>query len=179
MEVADRSSVVDEAHELLVRANINLSDEEFDRLCYELQRTLLRAYRICADEWERDFDGRPRVWSTGQPEVASASAGAAQQRPGSRRKLSELIEIFLRDSDSASGWAPRTAMQIKSVLDVFLEIVGDRPIGDVTRDVILDFRSKIQKLPPRSALVHKDHTVREVLEMNVDGPKLAPTTVNK
>ena len=55
---------------------------------------------------------------------------------------------------------------------------ADRAIGDVSRDVILDFRSKIQRLPPRSALLYRNHPVQEVLEMKVDKP-LAPATVNK
>ena len=88
MAEGDRSSVVDEARELLARADVTLEAEEFNRLCYELQRTLLRAYRVLADEWERDFDGRPRVWSPGQPEAAPTPTAAQQQRPpGSRRKV--------------------------------------------------------------------------------------------
>ena len=88
MAEGDRSSVVDEARELLARADVTLEAEEFNRLCYELQRTLLRAYRVLADEWERDFDGRPRAWSPGQPEAAPTPTAAQQQRPpGSRRKV--------------------------------------------------------------------------------------------
>ena len=59
-------------------------------------------------------------------------------------------------------------------------IVGaDCQIGDVTRDVMVDFRSKAQQLPPRYTLTHKDKSVSAVLAaMNPDSPKVASTTVN-
>ncbi len=98
MGEGDRSSVSDEARSLLKRADLTLEPEEFDRLCYELQRTLLQAYRVCADEWEGDFAGQPREWSPGQLDAAPTLPAASQQRPGSRRKLSKLIGTFLRQS---------------------------------------------------------------------------------
>ena len=181
MAEGDRSSVVEEARELLTRADVSLQADEFNRVTYELQRTLLRAYRICADEWERDLDGRPRVRTRGQPEVPSASTGRPQQPPGSRRKVSELVETFLKESDGASTWTASTAGQIKSALHTFVEIVGaDRSIGGVTRDVVHDFRSKAQRLPPRYTLTHKGKSVSEVLAAtSPDSPKVASTTVNQ
>ncbi len=113
MAGGDRRSVVEAARELLGRADITLDEDEFNRLTYELQRTLLRAYRILPDEWERDFDGRPRVWSPGQAEGDPATTAAPQQRPpGSRRKVSELVETFLKDSEGASTWTASTAGRV-------------------------------------------------------------------
>ncbi len=176
----DRSKVADDARELLTRADVTLDEGEFNRLCYELQRTLLRAYRICGDEWDADFVGQPRTWHPGQPEVPSASTGKPRQPPGSRRTLSELVETFLKESDGASTWTASTAGQIKSALRTFVGVVGaGRPIGDVNRDVIIEFRSTAQQLPPRYTLKFKGKSVSEVLAAtDPDEPKVASPTVN-
>jgi integrase len=175
MQAGDRSSVVEHARELLDRAGVqSLEGEDFERLCWELQRTLLRAYRICGGEWEGDFTGQAR-----DQEQSASPAPRAEERHAGGKMLSEVITAWIGDHEGKT-WTPRTAKQIKGVIfSVFLPLVGDQWIGEVRREDIRKFREALERLPKRTEMVWRGRTAREVLELQPTPSGLSPKTVNK
>ena len=127
----DRRSVLDEAHQIVKNAGVTLSGDEFDRLCWELQRTLVRVYRTCGAEWEGDFSGEARL--------GPHPAIVAPKRQGSK-PLSEIVAEFVQEHED-KAWTEKTGRMIKKELSDFLEFVGDKAAGEIARDEIRSYRA--------------------------------------
>ena len=173
MDANDRSHVVDDARRLLRDAGVDLEGDDFDRFCWALQRTLLRALRTCRDEWEGDFIGRPR----GEERAGSGVALGPRKQ---RRMLSQVIEAWVGDRVAGKAWTSKTAQQIQGEMDqIVLPLLGDRPIDTISRDDIREFRNSIEHLPVRNDPAWKGRTVHEVLEVKPTPGGLAVSTVNR
>lgn len=180
MLAGDRSRVAEEAREMLKASGETLSEAGFDRLLWELQRTFLRVLRIAADEWEGDFAGLSREDEQDGPRYAPSAlepaSPSATKRP--TLQLSDVIAAHVTDKEGKKSWTAKTGGMIKSELARFLEIVGDKQVGEVTRDDIRRYVTTLQRLPARMALFYPGKSVAEVLAMNPK-PGLSPASINK
>lgn len=82
-------------------------------------------------------------------------------------KVKELIEKYAETKLSDGAWEKHMVSEHKSRLENFLEIVGNIPISQVSREKMRYFRETLRKVPPnrkRSALF-KGKTIPEILEM--------------
>jgi len=177
MREGDRSEVVPHARRLLAEAGQGLKGGDFDRLCHELQRTLLQAYRQGADEWAGDFAGRRRA-DEGPDRGSSAAGGRAGAASGQQRLLSEVITTFV-SKKQGRDWAEKTASQIGKELARFLEIAGDKRIVDVSKEEILRYRQTLERLPARMGTYFPGQSVAQVLARNSDKPRMAPASIDK
>jgi integrase len=101
-------------------------------------------------------------------------------RPGatgdvSPARLSDLIQTFV--SDRRNGWEPKTLLMHSAALRLFVEIVGDRPIEDLTRDDCRAFRDTLAKLPPNMSKRFRGKSIAQVAALN-EAP-MAPKNANK
>ena len=70
--------------------------------------------------------------------------------------LRKLIEIYCETKLKDGAWNRRTLSDHKNRVMSLLRIIGDKPIGEITRQDMRMFRDTLQKLPPRwNALVEK------------------------
>jgi integrase len=152
MAAGDRSKVIDDARRLAAESGISAEGSELDRLAFELQRTLVRAWLDCKAEWQADYSGRPRP-----PEAALGVATPAV--PQSRgRLLSEGIELYL--GVHGGQWAKKTTDETARFLNWFLQLVGDKGVREISREDVRAFEDALAKLPGN---LPKGTRLREVL----------------
>ncbi len=111
----------------------------------------------------------PRAWGN-----QLVLAGPAQTDPG-RMSLSDAIQAFILDREHA--WEARTRLMNTASLRLFIEIVGDKPIGSVTRQDCRTFRDKLSQLPPHLTKRFKGKSVDEVIALKPES--MSTRTVNK
>lgn len=70
--------------------------------------------------------------------------------------LSKLIETYCETKIKDGAWTRRALSDHRNRVVSLLRIIGDKPIGDITRQDMRKFRDTLQSLPPRwNALVEK------------------------
>lgn len=77
--------------------------------------------------------------------IANTAPAAPQTNSGPL--LSEAINSYVQEKTGLDHWKGLTASQNETTLRDFLEIVGDKPIKEITRQTITDFATKFGKLP--------------------------------
>lgn|GEM_PF-3706379 len=175
MAAGDRRSVVDDARRLAQEAGLAAEGDEFDALQFELQRTLIRAYRDCAREWEADLTGSPRMTeSAGVLSPTGSGLFSTVSTVGGGKSLAEAVEAFLSDGKERRRWAAKTYDETARVLGWFVQWVGaDKPIDAVARDDCRTFEDALSKLP---AGLPKDAKLRlEIERAGKDRERLSPS----
>lgn len=172
------------------------SDEAENRL--ELAQGLFRHSQTVADDWlmseryELSLDEYRRVvFAFAKARAQKLAVVAARMRgdwvdtppppapatpkPPPGLMLSAVCAAFLKRP--AKG--DEMAKVYRSVMPVFMEVVGDKPVRELLQQDIEDFFALLCRLPPRWDLekARRKATLRELAEM--DWPKcLAPKTVS-
>ncbi len=114
-------------HEAIQQRDIELSTVEVERLRAKWASTVTQADLSAA----RQQTQAPAVKAT---------------HPNADRLLSDAINQFL--ADKASNCQPDHARRIRSACDLFVELEGDRPVGEITRDHLRTYMSGKLRLVP-------------------------------
>ncbi|WP_259781412.1 site-specific integrase [Aestuariispira ectoiniformans] len=80
--------------------------------------------------------------------------------------LSDASKTYVQDRQS--GWEPKTKMMQEAALRLFLEIVGDKPVAQVTREEGRRFRDTVAKLPPNMSKRFRGMSIKQVLALAPD-----------
>lgn len=133
-------SVEEAARSLLKGATGKPSEADFRVLC----RRLLEARREALWAELRGLQGQPmprhNVTSGGSVIVAEAPRKVTP-------KVSEVVTEY--DRHEMARWKPRSAQMGREGLRFFVECVGDKPIGDVTRGDLREYQAKLRDRPGR------------------------------
>ena len=92
---------------------------------------------------------------------------------------STVLAKYVDTQISDGSWKTHSVNDHRNRLESFLAIMGDKPIDEITRNQVREFRETLRKLPPnrsRSAK-YKDKTVKELLALKVEAA-LNVATVN-
>lgn len=124
-----------------------------------------------------------------------AIAGEPLRRPIARRapeitvpeakptpKVSEMAAMYAEERLAQGRWSPKTAKQGATIFGLVAEILGDPPIGEVTKAHIRQMGLDITKLPANMAKRYPGLSVAEVLaKTQGDGSvaRLESRSVNK
>lgn len=83
------------------------------------------------------------------------------------RLYSALLDKYTTEKLTAGIWQQHTAPDHLNRLKSFIEIIGDRPINDISRDDMRQFRDILRQLPPNRArsAQYKGKTIAEILAM--------------
>lgn len=123
---------VNQARQAILRAGIDLAEHLKARyqgnFNHEPKDELLKKHL-------RNFDG-----------FADAKS-PAQGRPKTAARFSELSKKFLNEQIATKAWEKQTALQARKSFDLFVEINGDLPLSEYTREHSSRFRELIQQLP--------------------------------
>lgn len=121
---------------------------------------------------------RTRGDYTDEPSFMQPLAAPAAFSGAGAKRLSELIALF---SDEHQGeWNHRTRIDNRAIFRDLLEIIGDPPIGLLSKNALIEYREKTQRLPPNRNKTprFKDLSIDELLKLP-DLPQSAPHTINK
>jgi len=107
--------------------------------------------------------------------------GGSRNAYEARQKLSMVVKIFVADKEKE--WTAKTKMETEGVFKLTLDLLGDIPVTSIDRNMVREFRDKLQKLPPNVYKVYSKQTPNEVLKL-IDSGKLTAspmsiTSVNK
>ncbi len=89
--------------------------------------------------------------------------------------LAELVDAFIEEK--AKTWAPRSTQMHSVALRLFLNFVGSKPIGLLSRKECKEFKLTLEKLPPKWQSRFKDKDIRDIASLNL--PPISPATVNR
>ena len=94
-------------------------------------------------------------------------------------KISEVKDEFIRER-LLSGFSPKSTSEINSTLQDLIEIVGDKPIGQISMKDSREFKNVISRLPKHRTQTprYRGLTINEILKL--DGVKgQEPKNINK
>jgi len=125
----------------------DLSLENFDQLCASILRARIEAHRIYAAKLQGSYDQiAPRdPLFVG---LSSATMPGLQGEPEepTENSVESLIQKFL--GLKSVGWAPKTRLDNRRVLDLFAEVVdGNRSIEAIGKEQLRAFRDVLLRLP--------------------------------
>ena len=146
-------SVEELAHGLLKRTAMQPSATEFHILC----RRLLQARREALWAELRGLQGHPMPRRRGS---GAQTHAVSQVPPKVTPKVSEVAAEY--DRLEMSRWKPRSIQMGREGLRFFVECVGDKPLGEVTRADLREYQAKLRARPGRRGAMLSDATVTKL-----------------
>lgn len=107
-----------------------------------------------------------------QPIVLSASEAESADKVGPL--ISEVLNDYLQEQQR-EGVSVKTLSDKRSVVQLFIRIVGDLPIGEINREEARKFKTVALRLPPRINLM-SDKPLAQLIETAVE--TISITTFN-
>lgn len=116
------------------------------------------------------------------PEQLAAAQGAAGGPAASTRRnqgrlISQAIDVYFKEH--ADTWSPEQRRRIRTACDLFVELMGDQAVGEVSRDHLRCYRDVVLPTVPahenKIRLQRGTTTVSESIEAikEVDWPRLS------
>lgn len=108
------------------------------------------------------YDGAAKLQQSSPNPILAPRQESAPQSP----LLSTLIESFLEDQ--AGRNITDMMKKHRSVLPMFLNIIGDKPASQLRQTDIVDFFALVHKLPPRWKNIHDKQklSIRQIADQN-------------
>lgn len=166
-------SITQTADALLSANGIQFDREsdEYKRFCRDLLKAHVEVLKTELRRWEGDYGTPP-------PGLAHTAGAQPQQPTGNVKLLSEVIADFVRHKESDKSWAYRTGVMFKSGLAIFLEVVGDKPITEITKTDIRGYKETLHRIPKNMSLKYPGKPIAEVLTLGAV-PVLSSSSVDK
>lgn len=144
----------------------------------KLSRAVLRAAVDLHDVQISAMEGEPVPTTLDDKEVHSVDTPAiiapVNPLPIPGPLLSEFIETY---DKSSTGWSIATRKDYNSSMKVTLKILGDIPVGTITRTIMVNYRETLLKVPTYWANRHKNVSVSDLPIPDVD--TLSKATIEK
>lgn len=102
------------------------------------------------------------------PEIPIANNPEPPSPPKKKQpKLTALSKKFMEAQVLTHAWRKQTANQAKKTYILFVEIIGDRPLAEYTREHSGKFRELIQQLPANygKAACYRGMSIEKILEV--------------
>jgi integrase len=167
---ADMSSAIKLAAEMAPEAD--------ELALRKLARRLIESRLQAAIAELRAVAGEPLRRPEAQQKAPAAEVPKAKPTP----KVSEMAAMYAEERIAQGRWSPKTAKQGVTIFQLIAEMLGDPPIGEVTKAGIRKLGLDITKLPANMAKRYPGIPVAEVL-IKTDGDgtvsRLESRSVNK
>lgn len=98
----------------------------------------------------------------------------------SHTPLSKVIDEFFQTKIAEGAWTEKSKLENKAGYNLFLEIVGDKPIGEIKHAEVNEYVRILRQLPANIKKVNRVRTLspREIIELPKITPR-SPQTVKK
>ena len=93
-----------------------------------------------------------------------------------RHPLSKMIKQYMEFKEPV--WTPKTKMEMAGVFKFLLELLGDVDVTDITRQSVLDLRTKLMRLPPNLHKKYPDKSIQQILD-RTDIVPMSTKSINK
>ncbi|MDD2900655.1 MAG: site-specific integrase [Desulfuromonadaceae bacterium] len=105
------------------------------------------------------------------PQIISSMLPRVTRQSSSRLKLSDLMQRYILQTEI--HWTLKTKIEVKSECKLLIDLVGDKHIIAITRQMALEARDSLCKLPANLYKKYPNMTISQVLST----PDLAPMSV--
>jgi len=167
--------------EVMEARGLSLSQDS-EAYAFLARELLKREIEICKVEGERlsgnyrnDYDVSrlyaPQVTAQAEPTETPKAEGLL---------LSQVIAVYIQEHTiTAKKWTEKTEQENSSILAVFLELIGDKTINDITRQDLLHARRELIKVPsnPKKGKDREGKSLKELIAMKL--PPMSASTANK
>jgi len=96
---------------------------------------------------------------------------AKRKAPSKGHLLSVLMQEYVVMHETR--WTPKTKIEIVACHRLIQDILGDVDVKSITKAVVLDFRSKLMRLPANQYKIYPGKTASEVLDL----PDVTPMSI--
>ena len=103
--------------------------------------------------------------------VAEVAPRAKVEKPAGRL-LSSLIDDYVKANEDK--WTYKTKLEVVGCHKLIADVIGNLEVKDINKQSILDFRSKLQKLPSNMYKCYPSKTIKQILEL----PDIVPMSTN-
>lgn len=172
VEQALDSAMLQLAPDSATTAAPSSADEMIAKLCSALM-TALAATRTASP---------PPLDTVGLKELVASEIKAGIAQAASSRWSDELLSMAVRRfelQEVTKLTGLKHAEDVPKRLANFLNFIGDKPIRDITRDELKDYRDHLDQLPDRFQLRLKTNDIRKAIAINKKRPKPFPTIGSK
>jgi integrase len=111
--------------------------------------------------------------------------GAATAAPASAPKsttplLSKAFADFNDTEGTRRAWRPKTRNDQMQIQRALLECIGDKPVGDITKDDLRNFYALLRQYPVTRSATYKGMTMPQLIEATKgqDIPRLTAKSIN-
>ncbi len=155
---------------LLAAANITLdkSGKRYHAMCNDVRRALLETVKRSRSRLEGEGDRTYDAMFANLDHVAPGEAGLS---------VTEVAAKWVEEK--APTWTKRTRQEFEATVRMFIEVVGDKPAGQVTRPDARDFKDMLVKAPASMSRRHRGLTLPQAVKAGKDSPRLVASSVNK
>ena len=140
-------------------------------LAKEFAKSYISYLKILERREKGDFLAEEPIFAGIRCENPVQPSTAELNPPKSKALLySEALKLYVKAKVSDGSWKEHSVADHLNRLESFLEIAGDKPLDEITRQQIRDFRDDLRKLPPnrKRSAQYKDKTVKELLALNLE-----------
>ena len=138
---------------------------------------------------DEDMDSAKQVWTALKseptktepvelsPEPALTTVAKRDSRP--KPVLSEIVKEYYDEMVSVKAWGPKSALEIKAILNRMIEIIGDITAEKLSHELARKYKSVLMKLPPNMSKDkrYRDLSIKEILKLE-DVKPISINTVN-
>lgn len=157
--------------------------EERSRVGQAMLRAMIEVFSALSARYEGDFNYEPKDKLLRQ-ELEKLDADAPQKSPrkSAGPLLSTVTATFPKQQIDIKVWERQTAAQARKSYELFVQIAGDRPVTNYTREDAGYFRETLQRLPALYAksAKYRGMTVNEISSACTDDePRIQQKTVKR
>lgn len=100
--------------------------------------------------------------------IASPLTPTKNQNLESQPILSEIIKEYWDEKMATNAWGTKTALEIQTILNRMVEIIGDIPSKNLSYESARKYKSTLMKLPPNMSKDkrYRDLSIKEILELD-------------
>jgi integrase len=95
--------------------------------------------------------------------------------------LSEVINKFITEKERVGAWTEKSTDEYRSILDLFIRVLGDVQIGTIRYEQARDFKEVLLKLPPNinKSPLYRTKTIDQIVAMKPVGVMAMNTVIKK
>ena len=170
----DFSSVAPEVAETLKTQKVQFTEEsrEFRYMCIELIKQKITHCEVIQARCAGDFRKEQELLGVRhQPADGSIIRDHSSANP----TISEAWQEFYIEKTAGlpnPEWSENTAQGRQAIADEFVAILGDIRLSLLTRDLVLEYRDKVSRLPKNRKKLYPELSIEDLLEIDIPADHL-------
>lgn len=152
---------------------------EFKTLCREMIKAQIEICKVIKD---RDRGIYPTTYTAdASPNLYSGSVQKSNASKAQKTLISAAFKAYVDDKKAHGNWTASTGKSIADKVNVFIELLGDIKLCDITQSKLKAVETMLIKFPKNKnkSPKYRDLTIAEIKKLDIpEGDRMSLTTVN-